>query len=319
MSKRVQLLFAVVLILAVAFETRGAEWHKIKIASNETFTGLHFIDETKGFLVTNKQNILTLNETDSGWTVSSLSIGVSLDNICFTPDGKAGFAFGSQGIIFKTDDSGRTWSSDTLNSDTRFRNMAFFDSQKGILIGEVHTRDKGTSGVAYRTDDGGRTWRQFDIEGWRFSCLYTSPEGTAIIIGTRRVFVSHDFGITWTMTLLPAKIVPNAAAIRGNNGIIVGMSGFLSLSDDRGASWHEKEIITWKINLSALLMLDSLRAYAAGSFGEILFTDDGGWNWIPEPSGTGENLTGIHVAGNRLVACGRNGAIVYADLKNERE
>jgi photosystem II stability/assembly factor-like uncharacterized protein len=317
--KRAELLFAVLFFLAAAGESLGAEWHRINIKSNETFFGLHFIDKTKGFLVTNRKNILTLNETDTGWTAGSLSVGVSLDGICFTPDAKAGFAFGNNGIIFRTDDSGRTWSSDTLNPDTRFRDMAFFDSEKGLLIGEMHTRAKGTSGVAYRTDDGGKTWRQFEIEGWRFSCLYASPQGSAIIIGTRRAFVSHDYGLTWTMTLLPAKTVPNDAAIRGSNGIIVGMSGFLSLSDDRGASWNEKEIITWKINLSAVLMIDSLHAYAVGSSGEILFTDDGGLNWIPEPSNTGENLTGIHTAGNRLFVCGRNGALVYGDPASNEE
>jgi photosystem II stability/assembly factor-like uncharacterized protein len=315
LSKIVQFLLAITFLLAAPGQARGADWHLIRMANHENFEGLHFIDETRGFIVTNKGNILTIQESDSGWTARSLPVHNSLENICFTPDGKAGFAFGSDGIIFKTEDSGRTWSSDTLRSNARLRDMAFFDPLRGVLIGEFLTRDKGTKGVTYITADGGRNWNQIDIEGWRFNCVDASPQGTAVIIGIRRIFVSHDYGTTWSIIHLPGKTVPEAAAIRDNNGIIVGKSGFLSLSDNRGASWNEKQIISWRINMSGLLMIDSLRAYAVGSTGEILYTDDAGLNWIPEPSGTAENLNDIHMAGNRIFVCGRNGALTYTELK----
>ena len=108
-------------------------------------------------------------------------------------------------------------------------------------------------------------------------------------------------------------VVPKSLAIRGSKGIMVGMGGFLALSDDSGKNWQPKNIMSEKFSFYRLLMIDSLRAYAVGSNGEILYTEDAGYNWVPEASGTIHELLDIQMIGKRIYACGKKGALIYKE------
>jgi len=62
------------------------------------------------------------------------------------------------------------------------------------------------------------------------------------------------------------------------------------------------------------LMLDEKTAYAVGSEGLILYTDDAGQNWTPEASTTGQQLNKIRLVGNRIYVCGQGGTFLYKDI-----
>lgn len=308
-------IFLTWLVLLSSGTALSGSWHQIPNQFTEQFNSICFVDESHGFIATKIGAIYSINETGGRWKYDKVSFGEALEGIYFLDNGRIGFAFGAKGIIRKTHDSGRHWSHDTLDPEVRFYDMRFFDSTTGILIGVRNDKGK-VNGIAYRTPDAGKSWDPVETNDRRFRSLCLSEEGLAVITSIHNILLSDNYGESWTNLKIPQKINPQATAISGKSGIMIGMRGSLALSGDAGQSWEEKQIISEKISLFDVLMIDSRRAYAAGTDGQILYTDDFGHNWIPEASGTPYDLLDIEIVGNRIFACGKAGALVYKEFEN---
>ncbi|MFH2035529.1 MAG: hypothetical protein ABIJ45_03925 [Candidatus Zixiibacteriota bacterium] len=297
----------------------GSEWHQIPTGIKTELTGIHFIDNNYGFVVTKNGVVVRFDNKGSLWKTSGAKFQFDMEGIYFLPDGKTGFAYGTEGMVLRTTDSGLTWISNMVAFGTRFSDMVFLDSLTGLIVG-LNYRTRGrTNGVVFKTTDGGLSWDSLRVDCWTPEAVTVSPEGTVLITGKKNLLITRDKGINWSKVVHPSLTTPKAAALIGKNGLMAGMSGFVAVSSDSGMSWSELNNIPQEISIFDIVMLDSSTYYMVGTEGEILYTNDGGQNWTPEASGSFYQLSEIMRAGDYLFSCGREGILIYTNLKEATE
>lgn len=143
------------------------------------------------------------------WEDRSLTEDVVLYDVSF-PDPKHGFASGEFGTVLATADGGTTWQKQQVGTDKTLFGVYFATPQRGWVV--------GIDGVIVRTVDGGQTWRL--------------QRGTA---GRESI---EDLGF------LEALRNPGLyeIAMAGNDGIVVGDTGFLLVTADAGETWARREL-----------------------------------------------------------------------------
>lgn len=87
-------------------------------------------------------------------------------------DREHGYAVGERGLILRTDDGGRSWSSQAQNvalpnaRDVSYEEVAFFDAQRGVVGGGVETDVTNFTRspvLLHTTDGGGASWSVTDF------------------------------------------------------------------------------------------------------------------------------------------------------------
>lgn len=308
-------IFLLIFMTLTVSTVSAAHWHQVPVTFNYEFTGLHFINENKGFLVSREGFLVSLDLSGQTPKIDTFSYSSNLNDVFFLPDGINGFAVGSNGLILRSKDAGRSWEMSNRDPDMRLTDIAFIDSLHGILVGANYSRLFIDIGFILTTSDGGTTWDSLDVIGRKIRHVDIAPDGLISVTGLRAVFLSDDTGTTWDEANILSGKIPMAAAIRGNNGILVGGSGMLAVSSDRGENWEFVEALTDTAGYFDILMLDSLRAFIVGTDGDILYTEDAGRNWAPEASSVGYDLYAIQKIGKRIFVCGKRGEIIYSDLE----
>jgi photosystem II stability/assembly factor-like uncharacterized protein len=307
--------FLLALIFLTGSLLSATDWHIISTDISEDLLGLHFTNDKNGYVASSRGSIFHLQLTDSGWVFDENSLKKTLKGIYFHEDGKSGIAFGDKGLILRTNDFGANWVPDSLPATYNFADIIFYDNLTGIMVGTDYKTGGGTPGVVYKTTDGGETWQPLKIDGKRFYSIKKTENGPLTITGFETVYTSSDGGDNWQTAEIPSHKYGLATAINGKKGIMIGKGGFLALSDDSGKSWESMQILNEIVSFFNLLMLDSRRAYIIGSMGEILYTEDSGYNWIPEPSGATNDLQDIQKVGNKIFVCGKRGTLLYTELE----
>jgi photosystem II stability/assembly factor-like uncharacterized protein len=248
--------------------------------------------------------------------------------------------------IYKTTDSGQTWTLQFQNDDPKafFDAMAFWDADRGIAYSDsVDGRF-----VIIRTLDGGRTWTRIppgalppalDNEGaFAASGTNVAVFGTQHVwIGTgaaatSRVLHSADAGATWTVAGTPLAAGPSTGifsiAFRdARHGIIVG--GDYSKEDEAvdNAAVTSDGGKTWRL-VAGLTGYRSVVAYvgasrgahiwmAAGPTGADLSLDDGKtWRQV---SSLGFDTIGVAKGEGRtppiVFGAGANGRLGKLELR----
>lgn len=148
-------------------------------------------------------------------------------DVLFLSD-KEGFALGSYGFLFKTEDGGKSWVNygDRMDNPDRFHLNSMTRIAGGALL------VAGEAGVMFRSDDNGESWEYVDspYEGSFFGVLATKEEGVVLAFGLRgNLFRSQDAGVTWEAvdsntetTLMSGSVGPTGViTIVGNSGVVV--------------------------------------------------------------------------------------------------
>jgi len=291
------------------------DWHLIPTGLKADILGLHFIHENEGYLVAKSGDIFRFSKTSAGWHIDTIDGSVSLEEIYPLTAGTT-IAVGDKGTITKNYRFGKQARTINFDEEIDFKDLIFFDSLTGIVVGTNFQRGLGLPGVVYRTTDGGQNFDSLKLNDRKLNSIDLSPEGKVIIAGRQFVFISDDSGSTWSKYQNPPKSKPTSVAISGKRAIMVGMAGFLAISNNSGKDWEAMELISRRISMFDVTMIDPSKAFVVCSGGLILYTDDGGYNWIPEYSGAGSDLLDIQLIGNTIYACGKKGALVYAKFKD---
>ncbi len=86
------------------------------------------------------------------------------------------FVVGELGVIFHSQDYGKSWSKQNSGVTTALRHVAFLDSKTGLAVGDA--------GVILQTKDGGITWQNSSIPGNTFFGCAFEDATHAIIVGS---------------------------------------------------------------------------------------------------------------------------------------
>jgi photosystem II stability/assembly factor-like uncharacterized protein len=210
---------------------------------------------------------------------------------------------GDQSRIYHTNDGGRSWTRQWVNEEPQgfYDCMDFWDARRGFVYGDA----VGGELRVLVTDDGGSSWTlvpagalppaQAGEGGFAASgtCAITRPDGLGWVAAGNapraRVFLTPDFGRTWTAADVP--VVAGEAA---------GLTSISMVDDRRGTAF-------------------------GGSLGEaglrtdnVARTEDGGrtWSLLARPMMAGAVYGGVHVRGTdmlALIAVGPGGVDVSSD------
>jgi photosystem II stability/assembly factor-like uncharacterized protein len=165
-----------------------------------------------------------------------------LSRIAADARGKVLIAVGEHGVIIRSEDAGRHWSSASV-PDTKFDlRTVVHHPASGTWIAA------GTQGAILRSLDSGRTWTALDHElNVTFQTLFLEPSSNAVLIGGDEGLVgrSTDAGVSWHLTRIrmqePVTPITTFHSLPGQLIATSAVGRFLT-SEDHGASWELQEM-----------------------------------------------------------------------------
>lgn len=181
--------------------------------------GMDFWDERTGMMfgdpIKNKMQLLRTKDGGASWTNVSDNLKADMAS------GEAGFAASGSTIkvlgkgkawvatggavsnIYFSNDFGYTWKIFKCpilqgESSTGPFSMAFYDKNKGIVVGGNYLKDKENTNNVLLTYDGGKTWKKplKPVTGYRSGVTYVNSK-TLLATGTSGTDVSKDGGLNW--------------------------------------------------------------------------------------------------------------------------
>jgi photosystem II stability/assembly factor-like uncharacterized protein len=259
-----------------------------------------------------------------GWTSTRHGVaGKDLNTVYFT-DSKRGWMAGDGGLVFRTEDGGRTWLRQAVGTNEQINDLYFRDKEDGYLI---------AGSAILITADGGRTWREArrfrpaDFGGGvpeLYSVRFASKKKGWIVGSVSRrevvtdslVLFTDDAGATWRPQLVPSRDeLIHLDFADEKRGWIVGDKGTILATADGGANWSRQRTGT-NATLYHVDFAGDERGWAVGERGTILRTVNGGETWTSvSVSGVqGTTLLSVRFAGDKdgwIV--GRGGVILRTE------
>lgn len=200
--------------------------------------------------------------------------------------------------VYKTTNSGVSWTQTNVSSITGFINaIYFFDQQNGILLGDPKNNQWGI-GV---TTDGGTTWQPVQEvplpnsnETGFVNCTFRKDDFLSFGTSAGRVFYSTNRGKNWAFGNIPnAVTVANVAFLDSLNGIAIyteqstsvqNATRYLATTTDGGKIWKPRQYNFTQNGYTPVYVFspeNSNSIYVLCSGGEIFATSDLGETWTP--------------------------------------
>ncbi|MDR2837676.1 MAG: glycosyl hydrolase [Azonexus sp.] len=139
------------------------------------------------------------------------------------------------------------------------------------------------SGVVLVSADQGKTWTRQALGATSLTGLAVCPDGSFVGIDfNHKIWRANAAGADWQAAVLETPRVPLTVACDGKNRWWVAGSGAkIVMSADQGAHWQVTDL-NEDAQITALQFVDEEFGIAAGEFGMILTTRDGGATWQKE-------------------------------------
>ncbi len=226
----------------------------------------------------------------SAWINSRVSDSEDLVAVFFTSENK-GFIAGDSGYLGVTNDGGKTWKKQALNTRENISEIYFRNDDNGYLVA-------GTD--FFTTRDGGRSWQktvifnQTEFRGTtpEFLSIRFADKKLGFVIGSilktfgkeTRVIDSfvmrtNDGGENWSRVIVPTKAeLYHLDFVNNSRGWIVGAGGVILTTQDSGLNWQIQKSGTTK-DLYNVDFRDEREGYIVGEEGIILRTENGGSFW----------------------------------------
>src|ERR1700687_136600 len=136
----------------------------------------------------------------SAWSFASpVPTGNALNAVVAPVPGSL-VAVGDSGTIVRSDDGGKTWTTQCSGTTDDLQGVSFVNAQTGWAVGShrVFGTDRYTQTILH-TIDGGDTWtRQETGSSWPLYGVSFVDAMTGWVVGAYRIFHTTDGGATWT-------------------------------------------------------------------------------------------------------------------------
>lgn len=264
------------------------------------------------------------DSTAAQWTIAQQAIAKGDLITVYFADSKRGWVGGDDGFLAWTNDGGRSWVRQKINTTDGISDVYFRGSDKGYVI---------SGGRIFSSTDGGQTWREEKIlmnaditEGKpELSSLRFADKKNGWIVGFINrndrvagslVLHSSDGGAIWRRVRAPTN--PNVELIHvdfvdDENGWIVGTNGTILNTTDGGESWRTQNSGTTS-TIQHVDFKNEKLGWAVGEKGLILRTEDGGATWRKVNSNVARTLLSVEFINDKNGwIVGRGGTILRSD------
>ncbi|MFZ4591536.1 MAG: YCF48-related protein [Ignavibacteria bacterium] len=266
----------------------GINWIYSNLDLSLSVNQLSFINNSTGFVLTNKQIYKTTN-MGVNWQ-SKLSI--TMDNLTsFSfPSNSLGYISSSAGLIYRTTNGGESWVQ-ISNSSVQNIKICYADSLTGFAI----TNNIQPNSLIYRTSDGGTTWNSRNFSSGDTTVEFkkirfiNENTGFALAIKYRSIFPggwsraeiyqTTDKGLNWISLTYINSVSPNNIEFSNNiNGLLTTTNGIYRTTNS-GSSWQSVFSDYTKTFTSLYLIKNTNMCYAGGNTGLFMSSTNFGTNW----------------------------------------
>ncbi|MBW2369434.1 MAG: hypothetical protein JRH15_16310 [Deltaproteobacteria bacterium] len=195
-----------------------------------------------------------------------------------------GWVCGRWGVIWHTNDGGKTWERQETGTTMTLSAIDFVDSQNGWAV--------GNGGTILHTSDGGKAWRQqkSPVEFFHMGVDFVNPQEGWIASEKTHILHTVDGGQTWDVQFSGEVYhLKSISFADSQNGWAAGEFGFVYGTRDGGNTWqylagkYEFNEDTYEIETGVFIFdivsLDSKTVLAVGSDGVVTRSGDGGRTW----------------------------------------
>lgn len=307
---------------------------QLTVAQNWTRLGVPYGRHLNGVLPVATDNVLFVGGSPANDSIASVfksnSLGASstiqLDaannpwiHAISMVNGNEHIAVGDVGSVWKSVDNGVNWNEVATSTTSNLYDVVFVSGTAGFAVGGIAGSDSIL--VVLETTNAGDSWNTIvahQNDPLRSIAFANSDLGIAVgDEGT--ILRTTDGGANWNYIPAPISRNYNAVAFKNANEIFAvgGVDGADSVrtiisSVDGGQNWS----VVMDVSGSWLTDIDFISedsAYAVGSNGIVLNTDNGGANWseVTIPSGSDNDFyTAVEFLGSQIgFFVGRNGLL----------
>jgi photosystem II stability/assembly factor-like uncharacterized protein len=221
----------------ILHSTDGGESWKVQTSGTEkNLLKVFPIDAQNAVAVGADGTILRTTDGGEHWQTVKNPKLITLFDITFT-DKNSGWIAGEFSTVLNSTDGGQTWNVATGGNTQDFTIGPFFTIN---FADPQHAIAAGLAGELSSTDDGGKTWKKSqlpaDIGAYAFAITPDNKKMWAIGTGGR-VFTQAPGG-TWQEAQRTTFNDLTDIAMAGNEGVMVGSSGTILLTEDAGEKWQ---------------------------------------------------------------------------------
>lgn len=245
----------------------GERWTATSLFGPANFYASYFNDSTSGAIVGDGGAML-VKLPGAGQIIVNLPERKTIRSITYptsdtVANPKIALCVGDSGLIYRSIDSGKSWSRidpPKLVAERNFYGLTYWDDSTYWIV--------GAGGIVLYTEDAGSTWQRIPVQTQKdlYSIAFPSDGSTGWIVGDETMLYTTDYGDTWTSISTTA----NLRAVDGydSTGFAVGLNGTLLATNDL-THWVPIETGT-TANLYGMAITNDI--YIVGDTGIVLTT-----------------------------------------------
>ncbi|MDQ3019736.1 MAG: YCF48-related protein [Bacteroidota bacterium] len=331
--------FTLTFILFTTLSFSQSGWISQNSNTNKTLNDVFFINDQKGWIVTDSSKILRTTDGGETWNMKTLPLYSPLKTIFFINENTgwaAGgyFYFAHSGVVYKTIDGGSNWF--LLSHSPEIEDIYFINSNTGFA-GYDGSGDFVSAGGIVKTTNGGSNWTGSFSSSYVISAVKFENSDTGFAIGnywddtgndTNIIYRTINGGISWETKYKESNhhfYFNNLRdiCIKGNNIWVSGRDSSIMYSSNAGESWNRQFIPKPRI-MESIFFINQQTGWAVGigypDTANIIKTTNGGMNWINLKSNYNHRLysvifineyTGWTVGDYGIILKTTNGGLTY--------
>ncbi len=280
--------------------------------STDRLNRIYFVNDSLGFVVGGQRfaqsTILTTRDGGKTWSyTNNAQADKGLYGITSTAEGVL-YAVGFDGKLLKSVDGGKEWKFYQTWYHP-YHDLAFVSESKGIIVGGISFKTGNLSPI----DSNGQS-AYFDSTAYELNDIEMVDGKYGYISGYGVVLKTTDSGKNWELLNIQDE---NFKAIKANGydeAWTCGYNGSIHHTNDGGKTWERlrngNDISRKRYHLLDLVFVNQMEGYAVGEDGVMIYTDNGGRNWMEMDKFTNAHLRSIvALRDGSLMVCGDAGSL----------
>ena len=317
----------------------GTTWVNQYCITTNSVNDIYFVNAQTGWIAGGAGEIFTTTNGGNNWTAQTSGTAVTLLSIRFF-NTSAGVASGHSGKILTTTNGGVTWSINTLNSTAvnclnmrsaltvyASQDNKFIKSTNGgiswITMATLSNTVNGLSflddntgyaaignGNVCKTTNGGVNWVEQTTGNTSqpYSVFFLNSTTGCFSTNNNNVYVTSNGGTNWSLALTVPAAITKFSSTSASQIIATGYSGTVATSSNNGLTWQiinqGSQAPVYDINF-----VNPLTGWAANYGDRLLYTSNGGQNWVNSALINLLNADGVYfINGSTGFATGVSGA-----------